>query len=108
MLEQSADAVFEHGVEPTAHSHHLYLERQRTQLDSRLGLVTTQKSITNTLLGFIYFVLPCGLVLRIFLYDKYYADRAAVLEKQVELLESLWKSDSDNDATTDTGRGAKD
>jgi hypothetical protein len=91
-----------------------------------------QKSVANILIGFIYFVLPCGLVLGIFLHDKYQVYRAAILQKQIELLErlytldndattdtgrwaneqielleKLWQSDSDNDATTDTGRGAK-
>ncbi len=88
-----------------------------------------QKSVADLLLGFIYFVLPGGLVLGIFLYDKYCVYRAAVIKKQIESLERLWQSDldndattkqqienlerlwqsdSDNDATTDTGREAKE
>ncbi len=38
LLEQSADAVEEHRVEPETHRSHLYVERNRAQLDSRLGL----------------------------------------------------------------------
>ncbi len=91
-----------------------------------------QKSIADILLVLIYFVLPGGLVLGMFLYDKYYIYRAGVIQEQIDLLERLyacdhnattntgqganerierlerlWQSDSDNDATTDTGQGAK-
>ncbi len=91
-----------------------------------------EKSIADILLVLIYFVLPGGLVLGMFLYDKYYIYRAGVIQEQIELLERLyawdhnattntgqganerierlerlWESDSDNDATTDTGQGAQ-
>lgn len=58
-------------------------------------------SIANILIWFSYLV-PCGLVLGIFLYDKYCVYRAAVLNEQIETLERLWQYGSDNDATTDT------
>lgn len=50
-----------------------------------------QGTIANIILGFLYLVLPSGLCLGIFLYDKYCAYRAAVLHKQVEFLEKLWE-----------------
>jgi hypothetical protein len=49
-----------------------------------------QAFIENILLGLSYF-LPCGLVLGLFLYDKYSAYRLAVLDEQVERLEKLWQ-----------------
>ena len=49
-----------------------------------------QGSIANILLGFGY-LLPCGTCLGIFLYDKYCGYRVAVLNKQIESLERLWK-----------------
>lgn len=65
-----------------------------------------QGSISNILIWFSY-VLPCGLVLGILLSDKYCAHRSAVLNEQIEFLERLWQYGSDNDATRDTGRGAR-
>jgi hypothetical protein len=65
-----------------------------------------QGTIANILLWFSY-LLPCGLGLGIFLYDKYCVYRAAVLSEQIETLERLWQYESDNDATTDTERGAR-
>jgi hypothetical protein len=49
-----------------------------------------QGSIANILIAVGYLV-PCGLILGIFLHDKYYAYRAAVLNEQIERLERLWK-----------------
>ncbi len=40
LFEQTANTVFEHGVEPEANSHYLHLEWYGAQLDTRLGLVT--------------------------------------------------------------------
>lgn len=51
---------------------------------------TQQAFIGNALLGLSYLV-PCGLVLGLFMYDKYSAYRLAVLNEQVERLEKLWK-----------------
>lgn len=47
--------------------------------------------ISNILLGFLYFVLPAGLGLGIFLHDKYYAYRSHLLKAQIERLERLWQ-----------------
>lgn len=63
---------------------------------------TQQETIANILIGFIYLVLPCGLGLGIFLYNKYRVHRAAIIQEQIELLEKLWQYGSDNDATSDT------
>lgn len=49
-----------------------------------------QESIANMLLGFGY-LLPCGICLGIFLYDKYCAYRVTVLNKQIESLEKVWE-----------------
>lgn len=49
-----------------------------------------QGAIANILLGFIYLVLPSGLCLGIFLYNRYSTYRTAMLHKQVETLERLW------------------
>jgi len=65
-----------------------------------------QGTISAILLGFIYLFLPFGLSLGLFLYEKYYVYRDAVLKEQIELLERLWQHGSDNDATTDKGREA--
>lgn len=46
--------------------------------------------ISNVLLGFLYFVLPTGIGLAIFLHDKYSSYRSAILDKQIEILERLW------------------
>lgn len=46
--------------------------------------------ISNVLLGFLYFVLPIGIGLGIFLYDKYSSYRSAVLAQQITILERLW------------------
>ena len=66
---------------------------------------TQQESVANIFLWLTY-LLPLGFGLGLFLYDKYSAYRSAVLHKQIELLERLWQYGSDNDATTDTERGA--
>jgi hypothetical protein len=50
-----------------------------------------QGAIANIILGFTYLVLPTGLVLGIYLHDKYSAYRSAVLNEQIERLERLWK-----------------
>ncbi|HEY9674838.1 MAG TPA: hypothetical protein V6D11_25585 [Waterburya sp.] len=52
-----------------------------------------QRVIVNILLG-IGFLIPCGALLGICLYDKYCAYRSAVLKEQIELLERLWKQTS--------------
>ncbi len=49
-----------------------------------------QRVIVNILLGF-GFLVPCGGLLGIFLYDKYCTYRSAVLKEQIELLERLWQ-----------------
>lgn len=46
--------------------------------------------ISNVLLGFLYFVLPTGIGLAIYMHDKYSSYRSAMLEKQIEILERLW------------------
>jgi len=52
-----------------------------------------QKSIADILLGFGY-LLPFSTCLGILLYDKYCAYRSAMLNQQIEMLESLWKQTS--------------
>jgi hypothetical protein len=52
-----------------------------------------QKSIANIALWIGYLV-PCGACLGIFLYDKYYAYRSALLKEQIDMLERLWKQTS--------------
>jgi hypothetical protein len=49
-----------------------------------------QESICNILLGTLYFVLPVGLGLAIFLNDRYSNYRSALLHQQIQLLERLW------------------
>lgn len=46
--------------------------------------------ISNVLLGFLYFVLPTGIGLGIFLHDKYSSYRNAILDQQITILERLW------------------
>ena len=67
---------------------------------------TQQESVANIFIWLTY-LLPLGLGLGLFLYDKYWAYRSAVLHKQIDLLERLWQYSSDNDATPDTERGAR-
>jgi uncharacterized membrane protein len=52
---------------------------------------TQQGAIANFLLGFAYVGLPVGFCLSIFLHDRYYAYRSAILKQQVEILERLWE-----------------
>ena len=47
--------------------------------------------LSNVLLGLLYFVLPAGFGLGLFLHDRHQSSRAAVLEAQIKLLEKLWK-----------------
>ena len=49
-----------------------------------------QGSIANILLG-VGYLLPCGICLGIFVYDKYCAYRVTVLNKQIESLEKVWE-----------------
>jgi hypothetical protein len=51
-----------------------------------------QKSIANIVLWFGYLV-PFSACLGIFLYDKYGDYRSTILNKQIEMLETLWKQD---------------
>lgn len=45
----------------------------------------------SDLLKFIFFVLPSGVCLAIFLYDRYCVYRTALLKEQIEMLERLWQ-----------------
>lgn len=65
----------------------------------------TQK-LTAKVLIWLSYLLPTSLILWIFLSDAYGGYRSAVLKRQIKLLEKLWQSSSDNDATTDSGHGA--
>ncbi len=49
-----------------------------------------QRLMANILLG-IGYLLPCGVCLGIFLYDKYRTYRCALLQEQIEFLERLWQ-----------------
>ena len=85
-------------VEPNPESDNAAKDAQTSQsLKSSTATVTPQlltpvqqKFIENTLLGLSY-LLPCGLLLGLFLYDKYSDYRLAVLNQQIEHLEKLWK-----------------
>lgn len=50
-----------------------------------------QEIISQILLGFIYFVLPVGVGLSIFVHDKCVQQRSATLNKQIDILEQVWK-----------------
>ncbi|MBV9384837.1 MAG: hypothetical protein JOZ78_00245 [Chroococcidiopsidaceae cyanobacterium CP_BM_ER_R8_30] len=63
-----------------------------------------QKLVAKVLIWLSY-LLPSSLLLWIFLSNGYSAYRSAVLKRQIEQLEKLWQSGSDNDATTDSGQG---
>ncbi len=65
-----------------------------------------EKLIANTLIELSY-LLPSGLLLWILISESYSAYRSTMLTRQIELLERLWQSSSDRDATTDSGRGAE-
>ena len=47
--------------------------------------------LSDVLLGLLYFVLPIGFGLTLFLHDRYQAYRASLLEAQIKLLEKLWE-----------------
>lgn len=49
------------------------------------------EQLSNVLLGFLYFVLPVGFGLGLFLHDRYQAYRSAMLDAQIKLLEKLWE-----------------
>ncbi len=50
--------------------------------------------ISNMLLGILYFVLPSGLALAVFLHDKNHAYRTQLLSTQIEFLERIWRQNS--------------
>jgi hypothetical protein len=50
-----------------------------------------QKRLSDMLFGLLYFVLPAGFGLGLFLHDRYQNHRAATLEAQIKLLEKLWE-----------------
>ena len=49
------------------------------------------EQLSDTLLGLLYFALPVGAGLGLFLHDRYQDQRAALLEAQIKLLERLWE-----------------
>lgn len=49
------------------------------------------EQLSDLLLGLLYFVMPIGFGLGLFLHDRYQAYRAATLEAQIKLLEKLWE-----------------
>jgi hypothetical protein len=49
-----------------------------------------QEEISQMLLGFLYFVLPVGVSLTIFLHDKYSQKRSATIKQQTEVLEVVF------------------
>ncbi|MBC7970411.1 MAG: hypothetical protein H7Z11_09835 [Verrucomicrobia bacterium] len=51
---------------------------------------TQMERLADILLGLTYFVLPVGLGVGLFLYDRHQAQRTATLEAQIKLLEKLW------------------
>ena len=57
---------------------------------SQLLSPAQQTLMANIFLG-IGYLLPCGVCLGIFLYDKYRAYRCALLQEQIEFLERLWQ-----------------
>lgn len=68
---------------------HQQIERLNACTTTLAGqLVPTEQ---KDLLKFIFFVLPSGLCLAIFLYDRYCVYRTALLKEQVEMLERLWQ-----------------
>lgn len=52
---------------------------------------TQMEQLSDMLLGFLYFVLPIGFGLGLFLHDRYQSYRAAMLDAQIKLLEKLWE-----------------
>ncbi|GAC1476960.1 MAG: hypothetical protein NVS2B14_18750 [Chamaesiphon sp.] len=84
-------------VEPQGIVNHVVVNHDSKYVSpSRLNIVlplptpAQQKSIANILLWLGY-ILPCGICLGIFLYDRYCATRTAALQQQIEVLEKLWK-----------------
>ena len=49
-----------------------------------------QEEISQMLLGFLYFVLPVGVTLSIFMHDKYSQKRSATIKQQTEVLEVVF------------------
>lgn len=49
------------------------------------------ESIADVLLELLYFVLPVGFGIGLFLHDRHQAQRTAILEAHIKLLEKLWK-----------------
>ncbi len=47
--------------------------------------------VSDVLLGLLYFVLPIGFGIGLFMHDRRQAERAATLEAQIQLLEKLWE-----------------
>jgi hypothetical protein len=49
------------------------------------------EQLSDVLLGLLYFVLPIGFGIGLFIHDRHQAERAAALEAQIKLLEKLWE-----------------
>ncbi|MBC1238029.1 hypothetical protein [Nostoc sp. 2RC] len=78
-----ANVVWQQHLDFMATQHLLYTVQQRQHL-------TTNGEIVYVLLWLMFFA-PVGFCLGIALYDRYLIYRAAVLQKQVEMLERLWQ-----------------
>ena len=67
-------------------------QRHASELHSfELISAEQMERLSGVLLGLLYFVLPAGFGLGLFLHDRHQQYRAAMLEAQIQLLEKLWK-----------------
>ncbi|MBD2494093.1 hypothetical protein [Nostoc sp. FACHB-280] len=77
--------VWQEHLDFMATKHLLYVVKDSQQL-----ITDANKTIINVVLWLMFFA-PIGFGLGIVLYDRYLIYRAAVLQRQVEMLERIWQ-----------------
>jgi hypothetical protein len=83
-------AIAQSNLEPVKaqQSHQEFVNSTTSQAAApQLFNAAQQEEISQMLLGFLYFVLPVGVALSIFLHDKYSQKRSATIKQQTEVLE---------------------
>ncbi|XGV99357.1 MAG: hypothetical protein ACAF41_10530 [Leptolyngbya sp. BL-A-14] len=104
-IRSGADATVQHptcaidpqGLMCTTSSHELEALPVSSQASVQTGTMLhpltneQMERLSDILLGILYFVLPVGFGLTLFLHDRYQSYRTATLDAQIKLLEKLWE-----------------
>lgn len=89
-LGTAPGAIAQSNLEPVKaqQSHQEFVNSTTSQAAApQLFNAAQQEEISQMLLGFLYFVLPVGVALSIFMHDKYSQKRSATIKQQTEVLE---------------------